>query len=97
MHKPAHFHWEMNFLIIEEKKEIHILDLNQPNTTSVTNAITFIQEEFAKQGYPHEDYTWVLYGTDGIPALYKRGEGFRYPHGIELIPEFEEYMKEQVM
>jgi hypothetical protein len=91
--KPKHFHWEIASRIIEEKKEIHILDLNYPNTTSVTNAIVYIQDEFAKLGYQSEAYTWVLYGTDGIPSIYKRGEGFRYAHGVDLIPEFKEYME----
>lgn len=90
--KPTH-RWKIECKILHRKKEIHILDLNKPYTTSVANSIEFIQNDFIRKGYLAQDYKWIIYCTDGIPVLYEQGVGFSYPKEIKLLREFEEYMK----
>ena len=58
------------------KRIIHVLDLAKNDTMTVTNGIEHIQHEILKR---HgligsvADWTWVLYGTDGIATTFDHG------------------------
>lgn len=73
---------------------IHVLDVNDDNTRSVTNGIEQIQPQIIQQ---HQlsgevsNWKWILYGTDGIASLYN---GNFHAAPTELInPRFEALAK----
>lgn len=75
-------------------KRIHVLDVNEKNTTSVTNGIDSIQNKILER---HNltgnvsDWLWVLYGTDGVVSLYD-GTFTIAPNDV-INPKFEEMAK----
>ncbi|MFE8701133.1 hypothetical protein ACFYKX_11060 [Cytobacillus sp. FJAT-54145] len=60
----------------EPKKMIHVLDLNEEGTRSVTNGIDDLQPLIIREVHVAkriEDYTWILYGTDGVASRFENG------------------------
>ena len=70
---------DVHCLIYVDVKQgtIHVLDVNNEGTTSVTNGIEQIQEQIIKQhnlSGSVADWKWFLYGTDGVASVYEHGE-----------------------
>lgn len=64
---------EVQCLIHVSNNLIHVLDVNNDGTTSVTNGIEQIQQQILQKHNLSGDvsnYTWILHGTDGIAYRY---------------------------
>lgn len=73
----ANFKCECMISFNAETKIIHVLDDYQQGNTSVTNGVQYgqkaILDELGLKGKV-EDYTWYLYGTDGVVSNFKHGQ-----------------------
>jgi hypothetical protein len=73
---------------------IHVLDVNAPASTSVTNGIDDIREQIMEQhGLPGsvKDWTWILYSTDGVATIFN-GQFAPAPNHL-LYPPFQQRAK----
>lgn len=88
-------------LIEKEKNVIHVFDPDSYDAMSVTNGIDLIQPEILRlNDLPGkvEDYTWYLYGTDGIASEYKNKTFSFVPlESPVLVDEFVRIMKDKLL
>lgn len=95
----AHQTCKFSVKVFSSEKIVHILDLYEKGTTSVTNGAYWLFERvfdsFLKSGVP-EDWTWVLYDRDGIISLYDViHDNFTFARGVATYAPFASFMEER--
>jgi hypothetical protein len=74
-------HTELEYFIDYINKRIHLFDLDNYGSSTITNSIdpTFQQKLLEQENLLQDvmDFKWICYGTDGIVAEY-RNYNFKY-------------------